>query len=121
MKRFLSSLAVFLLLSQQALAGTVYLTEFAGILIGPQGTQAQVALEPAITDQTITSSGVAASSSAVNASTILVRVHTDSIICVVSGTSPTATTGKRRMQADSTEYFAVPKGQSWKFSVITCT
>jgi hypothetical protein len=121
MKRFLTFLAVFLVFAQQALAGTVYITEFAGIQIGPQGAQVQVALEPAITDQTITSSGVAAASSAVNASTIIVRIHTDSIICVVSGTAPTATTGKRRMPADSTEYFAVPKGQSWKFSVITCT
>lgn len=121
MKRFVALITAFLLLTGQAFAGTVYLTEFAGILVGPQGVQNQVALEPPLADQTITSSGVTAASSAVNAQTRIVRITTDSIICVVSGTAPTATTGKRRMAADTVEYFAVPLGASWKFAVITCT
>lgn len=121
MKRFLLLLAAFLLFSQQAFAGTVYLTEYATILVGSQGSQVQVALEPPLADQTITSSGTAAASAAVNVTTRIVRVHTDAIICVTSGTAPTATAGMRRMPADSTEYFAVPLGRSWKFSVITCS
>lgn len=121
MKRFVALLAAFSLLTGQAFAGTVYITEFAGILVGPQGVQNQVALEPPLADQTVTSSGASAQSSAVNAQTRIVRITTDSIICVVSGTNPTATTGKRRMAADTVEYFAVPLGASWKFAVITCT
>lgn len=121
MKRFLALITAFSLLTGPAFAGTVYLTEYASILVGPAGVQNQVALEPPLADQTITSSGVSAASSAVNVQTRIVRVTTDSIVCVVSGTAPTATTGKRRMAADTVEYFAVPLGASWKFAVITCT
>jgi hypothetical protein len=121
MKRFLALVTALSLLTGQAFAGTVYLTEYASILIGPQGVQNQVALEPPLANQTITSSGTAAASSAVNAQTRIVRVTTDSIICMTSGTTPTATTVMRRMAADTVEYFAVPLGASWKFSVITCT
>ena len=122
MKRLVALIAAFSLLTGQAFAGTVYLTEYAGILVGPQGIQSQVALEPPLAEQTVTSSGVSASSAAVNAQTRIVRVTTDSIVCVVTGTGTvTATTGKRRMAADTVEYFAVPLGQSFKFAVITCT
>lgn len=121
MKRFLALITAFSLLTGQAFAGTVYLTEFASIAIGPAGAQNQVALEPPTAEQTLTSSGASAPSAAVNAQTRLVRITTDSIICVVSGLTPVATTGKRRMAADTVEYFAVPLGVSWKFAVITCT
>lgn len=121
MKRFVALIAAFLLLTGQALAGTVYITEFAGIQIGPQGAQVQIALEPPLANQTVTSSGVSAQSSAVNSQTRFVRITTDSIICVFSGTNPTATTAMRRMAADTVEYFAVPLGASYKFAVITCT
>lgn len=122
MKRFLALITAFSLLTGQAFAGTVYLTEYASILIGPAGAQNQIVLEPPLADQTITSSGASASSAAVNAQTRIVRLTTDSIVCVVSGTGTvTATTGKRRMAADTVEYFAVPLGVSWKFAVITCT
>lgn len=121
MKRLVALIAAFSLLTGQAFAGTVYLTEYAGILVGPQGIQTQVALEPPLANQTVTSSGASAQSAAVNAQTRFVRVTTDSIICVLSGTNPTATTAMRRMAADTVEYFAVPLGQSFKFAVITCT
>lgn len=121
MKRFFATLTALLLSCQVSFAGTVYLTEYAGILIGPQGVQTQVALEPPLANQTITSSGASAASSAVNAQTRFVRVTTDSIICVTSALAPVATAGMRRMAADTVEYFAVPLGASWKFAVITCT
>ncbi len=121
MKRFAALITAFLLLTGQAFAGTVYITEFAGIQIGPQGAQVQIALEPPLANQTVTSGGVSAASSAVNAQTRFVRITTDSIICVMSGTAPTATTVMRRMAADTVEYFAVPLGASYKFAVITCT
>ena len=125
MKRLVALIAAFSLLTGQAFAGTVYLTEYATILVGPQGIQSQVALEPPLAEQTITSSGASAASAAVNAQTRIVRITTDSIICVVSSTAanttPTATTGKRRIAADTVEYFAVPLGGAWKFAVITCT
>jgi hypothetical protein len=121
MKRLLSLVTAFLLLTGQAFAGTVYVTEFATISIGPQGLQAQVVVEPELADQTVTSSGAHAESSAVNAKTRIVRITTDSVICLTSGLTPVATTGMRRMAADTVEYFAVPLNVSWKFSVIACT
>jgi gentisate 1,2-dioxygenase len=122
MKRLVALIAAFSLLTGQAFAGTVYLTEFGSIPVGPAGVQIQVAVEPPFAEQTLTSSGASASSVAVNAQTRIVRITTDSIICVVSGTGTvTATTGKRRMAADTVEYFAVPLNAAWKFAVITCT
>lgn len=121
MKRLLAVVLSLMLCSQAAWAGSVYVTEFAGIAIGPQGVQIQVALEPPLADQKLTSSGAASSSSAFNAKTRFVRVATDAIICLQFGTAPTATTSTRRMAADQVEYFAVPLAASFIVSVITCT
>ena len=68
--------------------------------------------------QTVTIGASSAASSAFSATTSLVRLHTDAKCNVVFGPNPTATTVMLRMAADTTEYFSVPAGQSWKVAVI---
>ena len=77
----------------------------------------QIASQPAVTQQTV-SIGSSTQSSAFNAATNYVRLHTDATCHVLFGTNPTATTSKARMVADSTEYFRVPRGTSMKVAVI---
>jgi hypothetical protein len=60
-------------------------------------------------------------SSAFNAATTYVRIHTDAICSISFGTAPTATTSTMRMVAGQTEYFAVPVGRSFKVAAITNT
>lgn len=99
----------------------LFITEYS--LAGFQKSQGitQIAHEPAVTTQTVAISGSAAASSAFNANTAFVRIHTDSICSIAFGTAPTATANSPRMAADSTEYFEVPQGQSFKVSVISNT
>lgn len=98
---------------------TLYVTEFDGISV-PLGGVAQVCNQPPIAEQTVSFSSSTASS-AFNAATRIVRIHTDSICSIAFGTSPTATTSKMRMVAGQTEYFAVPVNQSYKVAAITNT
>jgi hypothetical protein len=77
--------------------------------------------QPPLAEQVRTTSASSAQSSAFNADTKLVRVHTDGIVSIVFGTNPTATTSKMRMVAGQTEYFAVPKGRSYKLAAIDNT
>jgi len=60
-------------------------------------------------------------SAAFDDKTRIVRVHTDSICSIKFGTAPTATTSTTRLAANSTEYFGVPAGQSFKIAVILNT
>lgn len=78
-----------------------------------------MALVPPIAEQTVAIGGSSTPSSAFNAATRFVRLHTDAICSIAFGTSPTATATKMRMAADQTEYFSVPAGQSYKVAVIT--
>lgn len=100
---------------------TLYVTEYAEEDIGLGARVAPVVMEPPLVDQTVSMSGSHAESSAFNASTQLVRIHTDAICSITFGTAPVATTGMRRLAADQTEYFAVPRGGAFKVSAITNT
>lgn len=99
---------------------TLYITEFSGAEV-QHGVLVPVAFAPALAEQTRSISGSSAQSSAVNAATTVIRLHTDAICSIAIGTNPTATTSTMRMAADTTEYFAVPKGQSYKVAAITNT
>ena len=70
-----------------------------------------------VAEQKLTISGGSAQSSAFNASTLCVRVHTDAICHVAFGDNPTADSNNLRMAADQTEYFGVTPGQ--KLAVIS--
>ena len=84
-----------------------------------RGQQTAIALEPPVAEQTVSIAGSSAQSSAFNAATRYVRLHTDAICSVLFGTDPTATAAKKRMAANQTEYFAVPAGGTHKVAVIT--
>lgn len=100
----------------------LFVTEFAR-----QGRDANgvsvfaVAEEPPVADQTVAIGATSAQSNAFNAGTYLVRVHTDAICSIAFGTNPTASATTRRMAANTTEYFGVPAGKSYKVAVITNT
>lgn len=100
---------------------TVYITEYARVGADAGGTAMVVADEPAVTSQTVAIGGTSTQSAAFNALTKFVRVHTDAICSVEFGTNPTATATKRRLAANTTEYFSVPIGASYKIAVITNT
>lgn len=85
------------------------------------GSKVQAALEPEITNQKVAIGGASAPSSAFNARTRFVRLHTDAICSVKFGLSPTAAATDKRMAANATEYFGVPQGVSMKVAVITNT
>ncbi len=96
---------------------TLYITEFSALYAKSNQT-GQMAICPPVAQQTV-AIGVEAKSSAFNAATNLIRVHTDAICSITIGTAPTATTSMMRMAASQTEYFAVAAGD--KLSAITNT
>lgn len=98
---------------------TLYVTEFTdvGVINGHITYPAQ----SPTAEQTIAIGGSSTASSAFNARTAVVGLHTDAICSVSFGTAPTATAVKARLAANETRYFAVPVGQSYKVAVITNT
>lgn len=100
---------------------TLYIAEYAAEPMGANGQTLAMAQEPPVAEQTLTIAGVSAASSAFNAKTKYIRVHTDAICSIVVDTNPTATGAKKRLAANTTEYFGVPQGQSYKIAVITNT
>lgn len=99
----------------------LYVTEFAWQ--GQDGNNAfmPIPLEPPLAGQTVVVGAGSLQSSAFNANTTYIRIHTDSICSIAFGTNPTATDSTRRLAANATEYFSVPKGQSFKVAVIVNT
>lgn len=100
---------------------TVYITEFARQGRDASGFPMVVADEPAIANQTVAITAGSVQSSAFNALTKFVRVSTDAICSIEFGANPTASATTRRMPANTTEYFSVPLGASYKIAVITNT
>lgn len=99
----------------------VYVTEYARQGRDASGYQMVVADEPQTTTQTVAIGAGSVQSAAFDAGTKFVRVSTDAICSIAFGTNPTATANSMRMPANTTEYFSVPLGQSWKIAVITNT
>jgi hypothetical protein len=75
--------------------------------------------DDAILQAPIDYSGGHAESAAFGTNTRLVRVHTDSICCVIIAKAPVATTSHQRMTAGQTEYFLVKPGD--KISAVITT
>jgi hypothetical protein len=94
----------------------LYITEYQDIL--RINGVVQVPVEPAIAEQKVTFT-TSTQSSAFNASTRYVRIHTDAICSIKFGLNPTAVVTEKRMAADSTEYFAVSTGH--KVAAVTNT
>lgn len=90
----------------------VYVTEYADI-------RGNAPYEPAIALQTVAIAATNTQSSAFNANSNWVRVHTDAICSIAFGLSPVATANYTRLAANQTEYFYVIPGH--KIGVITNT
>ncbi len=100
---------------------TLYITEFAGPGTDQYARQIPITQQPALAEQTVTIAAGSAQSSALQNSTIVVRLHSDAICSVEFGTNPTSTAAKARMAANQTEYFSVPLNSGFKVAVITNT
>ncbi len=98
---------------------TLYVAEFSGINV-VDGKLVDIVTQPPVAEQTV-SYTTTTQSSAFNAATRVVRIHTDSICSIAFGSNPTATTAKMRMVAGQTEYFGVPTNVSWKVAAVTNT
>jgi hypothetical protein len=85
------------------------------------GGLVQAVRQPPLAEQTVAVGGASVQSSAFNARTQVVRVHTNVVCSIKFGTDPTATTSTARMAAGQTEYFAVPQGASYKVAAISNT
>ena len=100
----------------------VYIAEYIDLPIGLPNQRGQMVMEPPLAEQTIAIGGTStACTNPFNATTKMVRIHTDAICSIAFGVAPTATTSTKRLAANQTEYFGVPKGQNYKVAVITNT
>lgn len=99
----------------------LYVTEYSDVGQTVRGGTPVAAENSSTVDQTPISFSTTTQSAAFAATTVLVRIHTDSICSIAFGTNPTATTNNKRMAADQSEYFGVPVGLSYKVAVISNT
>ena len=100
--------------------GILYVTEFQELPTITLGHSGAMAMQPPMAEQTV-SYTTTTQSAAFNANTRYVRLHTDSICSIEFGTNPSATTSTARMVAGQTEYYAVPKGASYKVAAVSNT
>jgi hypothetical protein len=98
---------------------TLYITELATQGQDARGWKMVVADQPPVAEQTVAIGASSVQSSAFNALTKFIRINTDAACSVAFGTNPTATATKMRLAANTTEYFSVPLGASYKVAVIT--
>lgn len=98
---------------------TLYITEFKGLGTDITGSSVACGIHPPVTTQTIAIGGTSTQSSAFNAATKVIRVHTDVICSVAIATNPTAAATSPRMAAGQTEYMSVVPGD--KIAVISNT
>lgn len=85
---------------------TLYITEFAAMPRDHEHTPIPAGELIPVATQAVTFS-TSTQSTALNAKTRFVRLHTDAICSFKAGSNPTATTSDTRMNANQTEYFAV--------------
>lgn len=103
---------------------TAFVREYADIA-ATYAKHVQAPAEPAVADQTITTSGTTASSNAFNANTRLVAVSTPAAqaVCIAFSATPgaavTATTSNLRLPASSVFFFGVRPGD--KLALIDVT
>ena len=119
MLRKLLAVACFALLATEAQAANrLFLSQYVSVG-SPAGTVAQIAQEAVVVADTVVDfSGGVTSSAVFDSKTNYVRVLCDTQCSVSFGTSPTATTSSKLLPALLPEYFAVPKGASYRLSVI---
>ena len=84
-----------------------YISEYDKLARDEQGYLMAAGLEPSLAEQQVAIGAGSTQSSAFNASTRIVRVHTDAICHIAIGTNPTASTATKRLAANQTEFFGV--------------
>ena len=97
---------------------TLYITEHTQLANADFGGAIQAPLEPHVAEQTVAIGASSEQSNPMQNSTRLIRVHTDAACHIAIGENPTANTLKRRMIADSTEFFGLPPYGTFKIAVI---
>ena len=97
--------------------------EYQSIGAAPSNGPSQMGKEPSLASQTVAESASSTKSSAFQVGTTVVRIHTDAICSIQFGPSGSvvATTSNRRLAANQTEYFEVPRGGIFAVAVITNT
>ena len=101
----------------------LYVTEYSDVPSAYAAASMQLVREPPLVDQAPVAIGTVAQSLPFNASTRIVRLHTDAICSIAIGPPATtnATTNNQRMAANQTEYKLVPGNSGYVVSVITNT
>lgn len=99
----------------------LYITEFARQGRDAGGRNMVVAEEPPVANQTVAITAGSIQSAAFSANTAFLRISTDATCSIEFGLNPTASATTRRLPANTTEYFSVPQGQSYKLAVIINT
>lgn len=104
----------------------LYIREYANVASvghtsGPASVPGQAPQETCVARQTVDFTSGQTASSAFNAKTTFVRLHTDGICLFDIGASPNATSNGDRMAANQTEYFGVQPGMGHTVSVVTTT
>ena len=96
-----------------------FITEYRDLARDTNNRDVAAGMEPAVTEQSITVSGVSTQSAAFNAQTSYVMIHAQEAACLAWGTNPTAVTTKQRIGANETRFVGVPLNKSFKVAVIT--
>jgi len=102
----------------------LYVEEYQSIGSTPSNGPSQMGKEPSLASQTVAESASSTKSSAFQVGTTVVRIHTDAICSIQfgpAGSVTAATTSNRRLAANQTEYFEVPRGGIFAVAVITNT
>lgn len=98
----------------------VYITEFAqaGRAEGDINVQTGLVSSP-LTTQVINVTGTStACTNSFNPRTVLVRVSSDIPVCILFGSTPTATINDMRIPAEGVEYFSILAGSGYKMAAI---
>ena len=117
--RLVAAIGVALLPSSVYAADVCYIREY-NTLGAAHGVTAQIAAEPAITDQVTPDFTTAAQQSAAfNPATTFVELWCSAQASYLVGTNPTATNTNMPIAAGISKFFSVPEGGTYKLSVHT--
>jgi hypothetical protein len=96
---------------------TLYIAEFATLLVDARGQEVMAPAQPPVAEQTVSISMSHAESAAFGSSTRFIQIHCDAICSVAFGPAPVATTANQRLAANETRFAGVTRGD--KLSVIS--
>lgn len=95
-----------------------HITEFKKAGSADYGPAIQAPEEPPLKQQTVAIGAASTQSSVFHPETRLCRIHTTAACFIDVGENPTASSTKRRMPADATEFISIPAGKTFKLAVV---